>query len=330
MRGLEERVRPDAAPRQERRRGAGPDLADDHLRHRHARSSSAATAAGSTCSSSAAATPAATSSSGTTRRRTLYAGDLVEAKAALYTGDAYHFDWATGTLDAVKAYRSENLIGGRGAVARGVAETDAAIEQTREVPERHDRERRPRPPRQAARSRRPSRRPTPPWPRSSAPGRSSSIACPSTCSGSGTSSTASTIRGSGRPSATARSGRSCRTEGGRNGERPGIPVYKEIGATPAPATADRHRPRRHRRRRPGRPRDGARPRPPRPRGHGAEPPRLHRPRLEGDLLLEALARHPRPPRRRRPGRRARASSGTSARSSGARATSPSTSSTCCR
>lgn len=65
------------------------------------------------------------------KTRTLYAGDLVEAKAALYTGDAYHFDWATGTLDNVKAYQAENLIGGRGAVARGVAETDAAVEQTR-------------------------------------------------------------------------------------------------------------------------------------------------------------------------------------------------------
>lgn len=65
------------------------------------------------------------------KTRTLFAGDLVEAKAALYTGDAHHFEWATGTLDAVKAYRSENLIGGRGAVARGTAETDAAVEQTR-------------------------------------------------------------------------------------------------------------------------------------------------------------------------------------------------------
>uniref|UniRef100_UPI0035B2CA4B MBL fold metallo-hydrolase n=1 Tax=Paenirhodobacter enshiensis TaxID=1105367 RepID=UPI0035B2CA4B len=65
------------------------------------------------------------------KTRTLFAGDLVEAKAALYTGDAYHFDWASGTLDAIKAYRAENLIGGRGAVARGQAETDAAVEQTR-------------------------------------------------------------------------------------------------------------------------------------------------------------------------------------------------------
>ena len=65
------------------------------------------------------------------KTRTLFAGDLVEAKAALYTGDAHHFEWAGATLDAVKAYRSENLIGGRGAVARGTAETDAAVEQTR-------------------------------------------------------------------------------------------------------------------------------------------------------------------------------------------------------
>ncbi|KXF78001.1 MBL fold metallo-hydrolase [Paramesorhizobium deserti] len=63
--------------------------------------------------------------------RTLYAGDLVEAKAALYTGDAYHFDWAGKTLDNVKQYGAENLIGGRGAVARGIEETDAAVEQTR-------------------------------------------------------------------------------------------------------------------------------------------------------------------------------------------------------
>ena len=62
---------------------------------------------------------------------TLFAGDLVESKAALYTGDAYHFDWAGKTLDNVKAYQAENLIGGRGAVSRGVAETDAAVEQTR-------------------------------------------------------------------------------------------------------------------------------------------------------------------------------------------------------
>lgn len=63
--------------------------------------------------------------------KTLFAGDLVEAEAALYTGDAYHLEWAANTLDRIKAFRSENLIGGRGAVARGTAATDAAVEQTR-------------------------------------------------------------------------------------------------------------------------------------------------------------------------------------------------------
>ncbi len=65
------------------------------------------------------------------RSRTLFAGDLVEAEAALYTGDAFHFDWAGPTLDRLKAYRALNLVGGRGAVARGEAATDAAVEQTR-------------------------------------------------------------------------------------------------------------------------------------------------------------------------------------------------------
>ena len=53
------------------------------------------------------------------RREILFAGDLVEAQAALYTGDAFHRDWATGTLDRVAAFGAEALVGGRGAVARG-------------------------------------------------------------------------------------------------------------------------------------------------------------------------------------------------------------------
>lgn len=65
------------------------------------------------------------------KQKILFAGDLVEAAAALYTGDAFHFDWANETLDKIKAYEAEILIGGRGAVARGRAEVDAAIEQTR-------------------------------------------------------------------------------------------------------------------------------------------------------------------------------------------------------
>src|SRR5262249_46397911 len=64
-------------------------------------------------------------------RGILFAGDLVEAQAALYTGDAFHTDWATSTLDAVADLRASALIGGRGAVARGREAVDAAIAQTR-------------------------------------------------------------------------------------------------------------------------------------------------------------------------------------------------------
>lgn len=65
------------------------------------------------------------------KHKILFAGDLVEAEAALYTGDASHMDWSTGTLDAVKEFEAEMLIGGRGAVAKGREAVDAAIEQTR-------------------------------------------------------------------------------------------------------------------------------------------------------------------------------------------------------
>jgi len=66
------------------------------------------------------------------RQRIMFAGDLVEAQAALYTGDAFHGDWSTGTLDRVAAFGAEALVGGRGAVARGCAAVDAAIAQTRD------------------------------------------------------------------------------------------------------------------------------------------------------------------------------------------------------
>ncbi|HWO60551.1 MAG TPA: MBL fold metallo-hydrolase [Umezawaea sp.] len=65
------------------------------------------------------------------QQRILFAGDLVESRAALYTGDAFHNDWATSTLDNVAALGAEVLVGGRGAVARGRAEVDAAIAQSR-------------------------------------------------------------------------------------------------------------------------------------------------------------------------------------------------------
>ena len=51
--------------------------------------------------------------------RALFAGDLVEAQAALYTGDAFHMDWSSATLDQVKKYEAEYLVGGRGDVAQG-------------------------------------------------------------------------------------------------------------------------------------------------------------------------------------------------------------------
>src|SRR5690242_17629564 len=66
------------------------------------------------------------------RQEICFAGDLVESQAALYTGDAFHFDWAAGTLDRIKALGAQQLIGGRGRIARGRAEVDAAIEQTRD------------------------------------------------------------------------------------------------------------------------------------------------------------------------------------------------------
>ncbi|MGB8384950.1 MAG: MBL fold metallo-hydrolase [Dermatophilaceae bacterium] len=66
------------------------------------------------------------------KTKILFAGDLVESQAALYTGDAFHSEWAAGTLDQVKSYEAEYLIGGRGAIAKGRGEVDAAIEQTRD------------------------------------------------------------------------------------------------------------------------------------------------------------------------------------------------------
>ncbi len=65
------------------------------------------------------------------KHKILFAGDLVEAQAALYTGDAFHKDWAGPTLDRIKALDATMLVGGRGAVSRGRNEVEAAIEQTR-------------------------------------------------------------------------------------------------------------------------------------------------------------------------------------------------------
>lgn len=64
-------------------------------------------------------------------KRILFAGDLVESEAALYTGDAFHADWSTGTLDRVDRFGAVTLVGGRGDVAEGADEVRAAIGQTR-------------------------------------------------------------------------------------------------------------------------------------------------------------------------------------------------------
>jgi glyoxylase-like metal-dependent hydrolase (beta-lactamase superfamily II) len=62
--------------------------------------------------------------------RICFAGDLVEAQAAPYMGDAHVADWSTTTLDNVAGLRAAQLVGGRGPVVRdaGVA---TAIEDTR-------------------------------------------------------------------------------------------------------------------------------------------------------------------------------------------------------
>lgn len=64
--------------------------------------------------------------------RVLFAGDLVESQAALYTGDAFHIDWSTGTLDRVGEFGAQTLVGGRGPVARTAPGVEAAIAQTRD------------------------------------------------------------------------------------------------------------------------------------------------------------------------------------------------------
>ncbi|MBA3905129.1 MAG: MBL fold metallo-hydrolase [Pseudonocardiales bacterium] len=65
------------------------------------------------------------------RHEILFAGDLVEAEAALYTGDAFHREWTAGTLDRITALRAQHLVGGRGNVSNGADEVAAAIAKTR-------------------------------------------------------------------------------------------------------------------------------------------------------------------------------------------------------
>jgi glyoxylase-like metal-dependent hydrolase (beta-lactamase superfamily II) len=62
--------------------------------------------------------------------RICFAGDLVEAQAAPYMGDAHVDDWRGSTLDAVAGLGAEQLVGGRGPVVRRDA-VAAAIKDTR-------------------------------------------------------------------------------------------------------------------------------------------------------------------------------------------------------
>lgn len=65
------------------------------------------------------------------RERVLFAGDLVEARAAPYMGDALVSEWQAGTLDLVAALSAETLVPGRGPALRGV-EVERGIAETRE------------------------------------------------------------------------------------------------------------------------------------------------------------------------------------------------------
>jgi glyoxylase-like metal-dependent hydrolase (beta-lactamase superfamily II) len=64
-------------------------------------------------------------------QKVLFAGDLVENGSAVYTGDAYHRDWMSGTLDKVADLDVEVLVGGRGQIAHSKTESQHAIELTR-------------------------------------------------------------------------------------------------------------------------------------------------------------------------------------------------------
>jgi glyoxylase-like metal-dependent hydrolase (beta-lactamase superfamily II) len=64
------------------------------------------------------------------QERILFAGDLVEAQAAPYMGDAHIGEWRSTTLDHVAGLGAEQLVGGRGPVVRGAA-VGQAVEDTR-------------------------------------------------------------------------------------------------------------------------------------------------------------------------------------------------------
>jgi glyoxylase-like metal-dependent hydrolase (beta-lactamase superfamily II) len=65
-------------------------------------------------------------------QRILFTGDLVENGSAVYTGDAYHQEWSTVTLDRVAQLGAEITVGGRGDLARSAKESLDAIAMTRD------------------------------------------------------------------------------------------------------------------------------------------------------------------------------------------------------
>jgi glyoxylase-like metal-dependent hydrolase (beta-lactamase superfamily II) len=64
------------------------------------------------------------------KERVLFSGDLEEAGATPYTGDAYIQDWLE-TLERVRELRADALVPGRGDAVRG-AQVDQAISSTKE------------------------------------------------------------------------------------------------------------------------------------------------------------------------------------------------------
>lgn len=60
-----------------------------------------------------------------------FGGDLVEAQAAPYMGDAHVAEWRSRTLDGVAALGARAMVGGRGPAVRGSAAVTAAISDTR-------------------------------------------------------------------------------------------------------------------------------------------------------------------------------------------------------
>ena len=65
------------------------------------------------------------------RERVLFAGDLVEARAAPYMGDAAVAEWSTATLERLAALRPDVLVPGRGPACRA-GDAEHAIAETGE------------------------------------------------------------------------------------------------------------------------------------------------------------------------------------------------------